>query len=441
MVLFMALLTIIAGAFFGLFVVLFVLPFIPFAVDALTNKPNRFRPDNIDDGSKDREDNKPRYEKSEFGFFTYLEPGRVKIVERGERFVRALMRFDDHMFLGERSDNTLQPKDEKYWEVVSSVDNTDPTNPKQRFKDSHPLPFPGRKLGRYRIVWLLYSPLSILWWLWKRWVYAITGAVFTGIYPYQKVRIYPIERFKKTTLENGEINLLRIMDYSDHYRVADFQFPFQVPQADTQNNLPVAVKENVIARVFNPYLTAYNTDDDWTTRLLASVTEAVTNHTRSKTQEEVLASKSKDMARDLSVAIEEVGKKADDVAHRGSTADFGVEIIRAQNLDITPVELKENSMQRRLADVALAKVDRAAREERAKGEAAAIRESGRALQEFPEAIEVARIEGLVRTAGAVSKEAIVILGGAQTVDPGQASLVRELRRNGPRTEEVEHVGT
>ncbi|HVV14884.1 MAG TPA: SPFH domain-containing protein [Candidatus Paceibacterota bacterium] len=401
-----------AGA--GIFAVLFLLPLIPHAVDRLTNDPNEYRPDDWN--------NELNYPPSRAGFFTYLQPGRVKIKERGQRFVDAIMAFEGHKFKGEK-DNPLHRRDNAYWKVEE-------TNlpGEGGYTDSHPIPFPGRKRGWFFFVWLLYSPISVLWWAWKRWTYWITGAIFTGIPPFQNIRVYPVERFKEITRPDGEVDFVRVEDYSDHYRVADFLYPIIIPKADTQDKIPVSIHVDLIERVTNPYDTAYNTDDDWTRRLLTTTSDAVTAFTRSHSLNAVLSAQDEDEARELADAIARTGKPAPAVDAKttdGTTLDFGVMNVRVQIRDITPTN---PAIGARLGDLAIARVDKDAQIERAKGQAALIRETGAALKEYPDATVIPQIEGTVRAAEAAGRNGgIVILGGAQ-IDPGQAALIREVRR-------------
>jgi regulator of protease activity HflC (stomatin/prohibitin superfamily) len=401
------LLAIALAAIVGAVLLLFILPLIPGFIDALVNKPNLYRPE----GEKEL-----TYPESTFGFFTYLQPGRVKMIERGERFVRAVMKFDGHMFLGEQHENAYEPDDAEYWEVVKAP---------PAYRDAHPLPPPWRKRGAFFFAWLLYSPISVVWWLWKRWVYFITGGVFTGVWPFQQVRTYPMARFKKIPLESGVIHLDRVEDWSDHYRVADFLYPADIPRADTKDKIPVNIELDVVAQVLNPYKTAYNTDNDWPTRLLTSIADGVTTYTRATALDEVLSASNPAEARQLANVIKEVGAEHADPEKQGPTRDFGITIKRVQVIDISPVS-EEHA--RKLGDVAIARVDRKAREERAIGEAAPIRESGKALREFPEALVIPQIEGNVRTAQAAGDKAIVFLGtNSQPTDPTLAAILRELR--------------
>lgn len=400
------------GAMIGFVVFTFIMPWIPGAIDSFINRPNRRRPEGAGQEILARD-----YPKSSFGFFTYVQPGRVKMIERGEKFVRAVMAYDGHMFFGERTDNTLTPEHANYWEVVATEDP---------YADTHPIPFPTRKHGKR---WWLYAPLSILFWAWKRWVYKVTGAVFTGIPPYQTVRTYPMEHFRRITHGTGSVELRRIEDYSDHYRVADFQFPVVVSDADTQDKIPVRVMLNEIGRVYNPYLTAFETDDDWPTRFIASVSNSVTLFTRARPLNTVLTAQNTEQAKELARTVT--------TSSGTSVKKFGIKIRESQVLDISPTD---PTIRTRLGDVALAQVDKDAALLRADALAAPVIAVGKALKDYPEAVVVVQTEAMVKAAEAASKNGNLVLMGGNHLDTGQAALLQQLRRLTPPTQTPNNGG-
>ena len=416
------------GLLVGIPVFLFLLPLIPGLVGLLANKPNRYRPHKTLRGGGAHaavgttEAGPPgttelTYPKSEFGFFTYIQPGRVKRKERGQRFITLIMRFDGYMFEGERTDNDLIPRQHEYWKVVRT---------KNGFDDSGPVPFPDWR----RDSWWLYAPISILWWMWKWWVYKITGAVFVA-WPFERIPAYRMKRFKQITKEDGSSDYVPIEDWSDHYRVADFQYPAKIARADTKDKIPVTVLVNEVARVVNPYMTAYYTDEDWPLRLYASIADAITTYTRSRPLDDVQSAKNANQARELANEISLIGdensfdKKRPE--ERGPVCDFGLVIRRSQIIDISPVTLQDGDIAKQLADLAVAKVEKEADKERAEGKAAYIEKSGEALRQYPEAAIIPSIEGMVRAAEALNKGGgIGIFGGG--IEPGQAALLRQLRQ-------------
>lgn len=386
-----ALFVVVMGALLGLF----VLPLFPFLVDKLVIRPNA-----------DKTNTWP-YPKNEFGFFTYLHPGQVKMIERwGGTFVRAIMDYDGRMFIGERRDNDYTPDQEEYWTVVKTGGG---------HHDSHPIPFPGFKAYWW---WIFYSPISIAWWLWKLWVYRLTGAVFVGIPGYQTLRIYPLERFKKAIDSNGEVTLQMVKDYSDHYRVAEFQSPIRLPSADTQDLMRVWALFNNVLRVENPFFVAYNTNNEWPMRLLASSTASIAAAIRFRPAEEVVAAKNKDEARKLEADIQQELANA--------VASIGLAVVKTEYMDIDYVDEKDAE---KMADKARSLVDKQAAENRAKGNAAPIREFGQALKDFPEAGIIPQTEALVRAtqAAAATDKAFIFLGDPRSINPLDAAQIKELR--------------
>lgn len=390
------------GAFVGFWVVLFVLPLIPRAIESLSNDPNRFHPSPLDKGDE------RNYSVSEFGFFTELQPGRVKIIERGGDFVRCIMNYEDHVFKGELQDSTLKPSDDEYWEVLETKSQGSDA------KDSHPLPWNPSRFGA------LFLPISFLWWLWKRWVFNITGYVFTGIYPFQRVRTYPLDYFQKIKRGDGEETVKRIADYSDHFRVADFQFPIRVPSADTRDKIPVKVFIELMPQVFNPYETAYWIDD-WSARLSAAAVDAVTHFTRSRPYDDVISILNPANSRDFSDEIVKIGNDGPN-----SVKAIGIRVRQALVIDISPMRDEDGI---RLGEVARARVDRESAVIRAEGRAAEIDKQAEATERHGHiGLAVLAAERNVRTAAAAGDKAIVILGSGGDTDPIQAATLQEVKK-------------
>jgi regulator of protease activity HflC (stomatin/prohibitin superfamily) len=323
------------------------------------------------------------------------------------------------------AENTATPMDPEFWKVV-----------RVELKDhpSHPIPFPLHwRKGWKWYVWWVYSPFSVLWWGWQRWVFLITGGVYTGLWPFQYVRVYPNEHFKRITKPDGEVALERIENYSDHFRVSDFQAPVRVPRADTQDKIPVSVLLNVIARITNPRDTAFNTDDQWSSRLLASVSSAVTNFSRSRALDIVLSAKDGDEARELATIIRDTTNEA--------LTEIGIEVIRIEILDISVVDAAAAKL---LGEEAIARVGKRAAILKAEGAAAGIYETGKAIAKYPEGIVSVNAEAMVRAATAANQNpgAITVLntgGGSQGgMDANTAALIKEIRDARKReTEEPE----
>lgn len=416
----MAIIGLLIGCIAAFFMFLFVLPLIPGAVASLANNPNANDPRRKEQerGSEERD-----YPPSTFGFFTKLAPGQVKIIERGERFVHCIMRYDGHLFLGETKkrtpDKEIPRNTSQYWEVVKT--DKDLTE-----KDSHPIPTPK---WRWTIA---FFGIPVLWWLWKRWVYMVTGHIFTGVYPFQQVLVYPIERSRTVKRSDGVEEVFRVADYSDHFRVADFRFPVLTPSADTKDKIAVKALNELIARCFNPYLTAYGTDD-WSPRLYAAASDGVTNFTRPRPLEEVLSGTAETI-RALGSEIKRIGERpvsgrASVVDVPNSTLPFGIEISQVLTVDIS---LANPSDAQKLGDLAIARVDRQAKEERAKGDAAQLREQAEVMNQYGHhGLAVLAAERNVRTADAAAKgkgAVVVVGGGSNTVDPIEAAMLHELKQ-------------
>lgn len=386
--------------FLGLMTALAIIPFIPRAIEPFMIRPNRHSNEAGADG---------HYRMSRTGFFTDLQQGRVKVkITWNGSFVTMLMDYDGRRFEGEDPRNPLRPDQEGYWKVSLSGD----------LPDSHPLPFPAPKMADSARwwAWVLYAPFSVIWWTWTRLVYGLTGAVWVGFPGFRTVRIYPLPRLVVEVQEDGTRKLEPKWDYSDHYRVGDFQLGIRVPAADTQDLMPVRVEFNEIGQVTNPFLVAFNTDDQWTQRFVSAGVSAISTFTRRKPVRDVLAASDAAAAEEMSTAVTERMNR--------SLNDIGIIVRESQYVDVSTVNPQDAE---RLGDVARAQVDKTARELRAKGEAAPIREIGQAMKDFPEARDIPALEAQVRTAAAAGDKAIIILGNAGGIQPTDAAMLRELR--------------
>lgn len=388
----------------GFFLILFAIPVVaPGLIHKLVIKPNKHRPAGWSPGDA-------QYEVNNAGFFTDLQPGRVKIkITRFGGFVTCLMNWQGRHFIGEEA-NDFQPSHQEYWKVVKSDDAP----------DSHPLPLPEPK-GRWKSgmwwLWVSYLPMSLLWWGWKRWVYQLTGAVWVGIPAFRTLRFYWLDRYEMHEDEHGNTTLLRRCDWSDHYRVADFQFGILIPSADTSNMVEVEVKLNQISKVVNPYLVAFNTDDKWGARLNGVNTDAVNLFTRPKNYQDVVAAKD-----DAGAFMEFVTKKA-----KEKVDEIGIEVVETQLIDAT---VKDPTLRSQLAEPARAQAEKDAAELRADGNAAPIRKMGQALRDFPEASIIPGIEGMVRATQVANPNAFIFIGDPRTyggVNGMDAAQVREHR--------------
>lgn len=412
---------IVAGMLFGLLVLGFGLPLVPGLIDSLVIKPNDNRPE-PNPLVPDSADFPPNYPPNRWGFFTFLEPGQVKIVTKwGGGFIRAMMDHVGWAFVGERSDNDLQPSDQDYWEVDKS----------QESHTSHPLAFPMPKGGKDFLLWLFYAPLSVLWWVWKRYVYKLTGAVWVGIPYFRTLLIYRFERAKQFTERYEDAqhrpatreSLRPTWDYSDHLRVAQFPFAVLVAEADTQNMVPVRALFNEVARVKNPVKTAFNSDNRWPKMYQTAITDAISATIRSRPIAEVTAARDSATANQLT---DEITRHLQE-----KVAFLAMEIEQTQFIDVSPVSEDDA---KKLGDKARAEVERDATLLRADGEAGRIEKLGKAVKEHPFGETLLQTEALVATAEKLKDtDAMVFLGGQAGVDPMQAAILKELRKgNEPR---------
>ncbi len=390
----------------GAVIFFFVLPLIPTAIGRLSNKPNRFR----------GESKVANYPVSPFGFFTSLGPRLVKIKEAsGGRFVECIMHHPGHTFAG-LIDTTINPESAEYWEVIKTP---------QGKKDVHPLPLPTGDRSLLKLI------PALLIWFWARWVYMLTGYVFIGVYPYQRVRTYTLKRYNKGY--GGAIE--EIEDYSDHYMVASFTLPIFVPEADTSDSLQVSATLDFILYVTNPFIVAYQIDD-WAPRQVSSATACITEYASSQTLKE-LTTRGKTGEHSMA---KEISRLLDDINTDSAGKSIRTGIVTEQILvnDVSPVE-SDSKIKRNLADVAYARVECEAQEIRAKGTAATLAEQMKVVRADPEiGLAVLAVEGNVRTAKEAGDGALVSIGGTNNVL--SAGILQELRRKSGNPEKGKENG-
>lgn len=378
-------------------VLLFAMPLLPGVIDSLLIEPNRNKPHIWPQPGLEL------YAKSRRGFFTKLYPGQVKSIEMWNGgFVNMLMSWQGRHFIGESPNNTMKRDHQEYWEVVKTPENEE---------DTHPLPFRWKSFG------LLFSPLYAALWVWTRWVYWLTGAVWVGIPGFRSLHIYRLERYKKIMKSDGSMETVRYIDWSDHARVANFQTPVIVPRADTKNMVEVKVMLNQINQVTNPYLLFYNTDDDWMARLLGANEAATTMFSRARPHTEIIAAKDESSASEMSAFITAKVKEA--------VKAIGLNALETQMLDVTPTDRNTAT---ELSRPAVAEATRQADILLAEGKAAPIRKIGEALRDFPEAMHVPGLEANVRMVEKAGDRALIFFGGdQQSGQPLQVAQIRELR--------------
>jgi regulator of protease activity HflC (stomatin/prohibitin superfamily) len=331
-------------------------------------------------------------QKSRLHLFTYPEEGKVKIVMRGDTLIRMIMLYADHTFA-----RVGDSKGPAYWEVVET---------------------PGSSENPLRGVSFFIYPYA--WY-----VYKLTGAVWTGLWPFQHVREYMIEKTTMTRNESdGNENVLLSVktDISDHLRVRQFLFPIRIPKADTKDKISVSVLGVLKARVVNPYLTAFNTDR-WDQQLVNMATNAISNYTRTKNLSSVLTA--------TAATVTGLNQAVVNVDH--DTDQYGLDIEGFDLIDISP-NLSDSEKEKLYAE-ALAKPVGKATIIDGKSRAEALRAINEANQAGGEhSIETMRAEAMVRAAEAAGKNGTVILGGlGSTQDPMQAAILAELKKINERS--------
>jgi len=417
----------------------FILPLIPGFVNALANKPNVKRiktnesiaelntqdEDEIEPIVTVRVNTTDDYKPHTLAFFTFLEPGRAKIIERGDRFIRILMRYDDHSFRGETSLRTktstgkdlakgpIARNEAAFWDVIKT--------PKGEL-DTHPISTSLRR-GHFDLVWL-----------WSRYVYRITGAVFTGIPPFQTVRTYKLSRLLKVPAEKGGYDFEVETDYSDHFRASYFQFFVRIDEAETQDQAPLDIDFAATLRVQNPYQTAYEAAD-WSTQFTTALTNVILNHIRGLTRSEVTAEDTSDAsyhAKRLSSAGMRINK-GDKTSHIIAIPKFGLKMDKLETLSI---KVADKELKEALAGIAKSEARATARVNEGDAEAAAqgaLMKKAATHGRFGElVVTTERDVRTAKAAGVNGGSVIVNTGGQQGgVDSKTAFLRESLERINP----------
>ncbi len=367
----------VVGLYTFVFVTTLVMAFVLIPTGTFVNKPGVDAPSGIH-------------------FFTKIEPGQVKVIIRGKVMRRMVMNT-----AGKRFARVGDYNDESYWEIVD---------------------------GRSE------SPLADMSWVIRPWAWIIfkyTGAVFTGIYPFQRVREYKLERTTivrsegdgTETTGSGRKRASNIVlgvktDYSDHFRLRDFLFPMHIRGAESKDKIPLDVLGVATMACTNPHLAAYG-NDRWDQAATNMVTDKITNTTKATALDDILTSSSAD-TNTISAAVKSIGE---------DTKRIGMEISGFDTLEINPDLDPEG-----LKDIqAEARAIQKAKAEKVLGEAAAgrVRAMNKAVADGGDTgAEAMRIEGQIRAAEAAGKAGGTIImnaGGSGNVDPVQAEMLRVLK--------------
>ena len=188
-------------------------------------------------------DQKPKELRKGPYFFTYMTHNVVKIKVRGDRLIGMLMNNGHLKFKNEKPENILDPQN---WEICSN----DPSS--EKLLSSEEL-----------LLELTWNPIS--WW--AVWVYRVTGAIFTGIYPFQKLKMFEIRRVLQEKdkdgnplTKDGKPVFKEVTEESDHLIISEFIWNFIVPSADTRDTgVKVRVEGALRVQCVNPYLTTWGT--------------------------------------------------------------------------------------------------------------------------------------------------------------------------------------
>lgn len=345
--------------------------------------------------------NRPTTERSGIHFFTIVGPGEVKIIVRGKKPVRMVMNTAGKRFARDNSKN-----DPSYWELVDSDFSEDPTD---------------------QIHWMFR------WW--AKIVYEATGAVFTGIYPLQRVYEYDLQRTVidrsekegRDLLTQSNLVLTVKSDLSDHLRTRQFLFPVHVTKADTNGKIPVDIIGVAEMEVTNPHKAAFGTDR-WDNAMTNLITDVVTNETKQMSLDSALTGTSSEDVSRISSAVTRI---TDDEKFSG------IDIKAFRILEVNPALDRAGLLAIQAEE--LAKQQAKATRLEGKARADNLRELNQANEEGGKhALASLEAEALVRAAEAAGKgggTVILMPSGNKSVDPTQTAILAELQRqnrNNPR---------
>ena len=396
----------------GIFVLLMAFSSVASFTDLLTVQPNRHRPEHYN--PEQVKGSVASYPLSDFGYFTKLQNGRVKVVIQGERFIEPLMDTPGYAYRYQQ-EKALEDFEARY--DILGPDEKHPDTP-----DASPLPTYDWWSWKS-----LLGPYRFVWWLWQWLTYRLFGLVFIGIWPIRKLRVYPLEYFREGKDAEGEFKLERKLNYSDHYRVMDFQFFIPIAKLDTKNLIAVKAVISLIMLTTNVYRAAFRSDDNWAARLFARI-PSVINETAKKLEAQAVVAK-QGRGQDLSTRLMKVLSPLTNEDGPIWSIGFG---FTENYLTLPDVSFASLEDEQKLGELARAQVDRQAREERARGDAEAIRLSAEAINTSGEGGRlIAEVEGRVRAADKVGQgNGVVILGDGGRVDPTLAALLAEFRKKG-----------
>ncbi|MBY0310377.1 hypothetical protein K2Q16_04525 [Patescibacteria group bacterium] len=352
--------------------------------------------------------NKPNAEpgvpsRSGFHLFTFVENGEIKIIVRGEKVVRMIMDT-----AGKRFAEKGSAQGSPYWEVVETKEGEDDENPIER------------------VIWFLRP------WAW--YVFKTTGAVFTGIYPFQKVREYSFERTnlsrsEKAGSEKSNLKLAVKEDISDHYRHRMFLYPMHITGAETRDKIPLDIIGTAKLMVVNPHLAAFGTNR-WDHLVVNRITDAINTVTKALNVDAILTYEASTGA--ISSEEEErLRRPINDAVMRikDDTKDFGIEILGFDVSEANP-DLPEQELAQLRAEAIAFQASKATRID-GKARAGVLTDLNEANAAGGEhALASLQGEALVRAARAAGEGGgtVILMPGSGNVDPTQTAILAELKR-------------
>jgi regulator of protease activity HflC (stomatin/prohibitin superfamily) len=259
-------LAIILGIIIGLllvFMVFFIFGLVsPLFVDYLVNNP---RPVRDEEGKLIITPIEP----GRIYFFTFLEDGQVKVVVKGNKFIRAIMADPERIFTRSGGD----PKNFEYWGVRRALPN-EHENPVDQFK-------------------LTLNPLS--WWI--HYMYWCNGAVWVGIPFLVGLRIVKNVRVAEKKLDGrvvidektGLPVLENVEDWSDHLRTKTFYWYFRLSKVDSRDNIEIGYTGLLKVRCTNPCFSSFDVDH-WDSALTKETSTWINNFNRARWYDDLVSS-------------------------------------------------------------------------------------------------------------------------------------------------------
>ena len=350
-------------------------------------------------------DQKPRELRGGPYFFTYMTHNVVKIKVRGDRLVGMLMNNGHLQFRNKEPKNVLNPGN---WETI-------------------------RGSSEGLLLKLTWNPIS--WW--AVWVYRVTGAVFTGIYPFQKLKMFAIRRVLQEKdkegnplAKDGKPVFKEVTEESDHLIISEFIWNFIVPSADTHDpGVKVRVEGALRVQCVNPYLTAWGTYR-WDLALNNAIVSKTAALTRTRSYKEIQAVGEREQYKfmtSLSEINDFLGKEEKKGKNDGTKALYGLKIIEVQIFDIE-ADTEDRDVKTALSAPWRADQEAQGVERLAEADALAITKRACAINEGHEAGALALLweqKAKIAKAGAN----ITFIEGGVSTDPAILAELQKLNRN------------